>query len=89
MSSETLRANASDVYDRCVVNAPHIRAGLMKACQSSEKKKGVCDCAVQRFIQDVPPGDVLTILQDGWTSESMGQMNKARKSCGSRSKTRR
>jgi hypothetical protein len=89
MSAETLRANASDTFDRCVVDAPHVKAGLMKACQSAEKKKGVCDCAVKTFVGSVTPGDVLAILQNGWNTESMSEMNAARRACGGSAKKRR
>jgi len=82
MSSETLRANAIDLHERCLVEAPHIRQGLAKACASSEKKKGVCDCAVKRFLSSVPPGDVLAILQNGWNNDSMAELTAARRACG-------
>jgi hypothetical protein len=82
MSSETLHANASDIHERCMVDAPHVRDGLMKACEVAEKKKSVCVCAVEKFLKNVPLGDVLTILQNGWTTDTMFEMNVARRSCG-------
>lgn len=89
MSSETLRANATDLHERCLVDAPHIRQGIAKACAASEKKKGVCDCAVKRFLSSVPPGDVLAILQNGWSTDTMAELTSARRACGGGGKSRR